>query len=692
MMKGGPMDNRLFIKRISFQTPIVISLLISFFGLYFGSLLGRVWIIFASLMLGIAVCIWGHLLHLESRKDFKTDDFLTSALLIGAFGVMTVSLGTSAIRALVSRSGLVSAAVLALTALIFLALFVFELFYVKPMTKPEWSKKKLIALLPVAVAALTVAILSLENFGAWIRWDSYDYYYYFDNLSYTSLNVFDNLRPANHAAYGGSLIFMVINGIVGNTKAALMLINILMLVVETLLFNRIITKLFPHWHRICQILATCIYAFSPFVFGLAWSVNLEAFLIFGFVLFFWGEVEKLPLVQTFAALLICFSKETGAVILAMIILARLICNFIVKSKREKSFLEKLELKLTAPILAVGILWIYDFLSNSWMSSNNLTIEMVQENSVFNGFGYNPTFIVDRIVSIVFTNFTWLVLLVILAGFVVGAIRKRGSDSEERTYMLVELLVAAAASAIPLLLFITYNHIRYAAPTVILLVLLLPEALDRMLADCRVRSALCAALAALSLAQCYVTADPMMYLFCDTLDKGNGKIAIADNNILVKVSTSNTISIDAQYNREILYFDKVFDDILSEIGYDDNTCILLSGEYVKPSIGQYVGTEYLIMGFGYPYMEKARFICWDDSKGARYLGTNADDAMNIIYVSQHSDIYEALESYDRCIFISFSFSNTNLFNHFMSPFKHEKIAQKTLNGWIVSAELVTDKVS
>ena len=99
-----------------------------------------------------------------------------------------------------------------------------------------------------------------------------------------------------------------------------------------------------------------------------------------------------------------------------------------------------------------------------------------------------------------------------------------------------------------------------------------------------------------------------------------------------------------------------------------------------------------MGFGYPYMEKARFICWDDAKETRYLGTNAQDAMNIRYVSQHSDIYAALENYDRCIFISFSFSNTNLFGHFMSPFNHERIAQKTLNGWFISAELITERVS
>ncbi len=686
------MENREFFKKIAFQTPISISLVISFLGLYFGAFLGHMWMIVLGLMLGIALTLASHFLHSTRRKEFLLEDFLSVALLVGIYGIMAISLGIFSVRKFISAGVSAPIVVTALTALIFLALFVFELLYLKPIPKPEWDKKKSLMLLPIVGLAFAVIILNLENFNAWIRWDSYDYYYYFENLSYSSLNVFDNLRPANHAAYGCSIIYMVVNGIIGNTKVSLLLINILMLVVGTLLFHRITVKLFPHWHWYSHLATSCIYAFSPFIFGLSWSINLEAYLIFGLVLFFWGEIEKLPIIQTFAAVLICFSKETGAIILATVMIARLATNFIIKSKRKNSFINKLELGLSVPVLTVGLVWFYDFLENSWVSSNNLEIDTSIKDVAFNEFGFNEIYVNDRFTSLLFTNFTWLILVVVLAGFAIGLIRWKAC-SDERTYLLVELVAGLAVSLVPLFYFITYNHIRYAAPSAILLLLLLPEALDRMLSGCRVRTALCGILAACSLAQCYITVDPMMYSHFNMLNKGQSKLAISDNNILADEEENVfSISVDAQYNREIMYFDEALDEILEAINYDDKTCLLISGEHVKPSIGQYVGAEYLILGFGYPYMAKPRYICWDADKGERYLGTNKSDQINVAYVGQNHDFEMALEKYDRCILISFSFSNEDRFNSLLNDFNHERIAQKTTKGWTIYADKVTERPS
>ena len=685
------MENREFFKKIAFQTPISISIVISFLGLYFGAFLGHMWMIVLGLMLGIALTLASHFLHSARRKDFLLEDFLCVALLVGIYGIMAISFGIFSVRKFISAGVSAPIVVTAFAALMFSALFIFELFYLKPIKKPKWDKKNFLALLPLAALSFVVIILNLENFNAWIRWDSYDYYYYFENLSYSSLNVFDNLRPANHAAYGSSIIYMVANGIIGNTKVSLLLINILMLVVGTLLFYRITARLFPHWHWYSHLATSCIYAFSPFIFGLAWSINLEVYLIFGLVLFLWGEIEKLPTVQTFAAILICFSKETGAIILATVMIARLATNFIIKSQRKNSFIKKLELGLSIPVLTVGLVWLYDFLENSWVSSNNLEIDTATKDVTFNEFGFNEVYFNDRLTSLIFTNFTWLILVVVLAGLAIGLIRWK-SCSDERTYFIVELVAGLAVSLVPLFYFITYNHIRYAAPSAILLLLLLPEALDRILSGCRVRTVLCSVLAACSLAQCYITVDPMMYSNFSMLNKGESKLAISHNNILADEEENVfSISVDSQYNREIMYFDKALDEILEAINYDNNTCILLSGEHVKPSVGQYVGAEYLILGFGYPHMAKPRFICWNADKGERYLGPNKADQINVAYVGQNHDIEMALEKHDRCILITFSFSNEDRFNSLLNDFNHERIAEKTVKGWTLYADTVTTKL-
>ncbi len=671
--------------------PLSVSLIISFFCLYFGAFLGRVWIIVLGLVLGIATSLVGHVFYMPHRGELSRHDSKAVLLVAATYGITAVSLACFCVRQLVSFGACVSAFVAAAAAVIFVALFIFELIYVKPMPRLVFDRKRSVGFIALSVVLLAVVLLNLENFNSWIRWDSYDYYYYFENLSYSSLNVFDNLRPANHAAYGCSVVFLIVNGIVGNTKISLLIINILMLVVGTVLFYQIIEKLFTRWNWYGRVALACVYAFSPFLFGLSWSINLEAYLVLGLVLFFWGEIEKLPFVQAFAAILICFSKETGAIILATVMVARLIINFLGKYREKKSVIEKLEPGLSLPVLAVGVLWFYDFLKNSWASSNSDGISTSMPGVNFNGFGFNVFYVRDRLVSLLFINFTWLIILIVIVGFVIGLIRGKKADSDERTYLLFEALAGISASLVPLLFFITYNHVRYAMPTVILLILILPEALDRLLVGCRLRSLLCAVVAACSLLQCYVTVDPMMYLCCGTIDKGEGKIAFADNSVLEGGKTATSISVDSQYNREIMYFDEALDELLKEIKYDDDTCLILSTEYTETSVGQSVGAEYLIGGFGYPHMEKARYVSWNSEVGERYLGYDESEAINIVYASRYWEMYRAVGKYDRCIFISFAFSGESpLEKESMKCFfEYERIAQKTHKGWTVYADLVTE---
>lgn len=677
---------KLLQKRCAFQTALSLAFLSAFLGVYFGAVLAQMVLTFAGLLCALALVVWIHLVYAaeQHRSSLRDADRTAVWMLVCGYAILALSLLSFSIRAFLANGagyGIAWGTVAA--SLLFASLFTGEIFYLRrivPAKEPQAKAALLRPFLPIIVLCGILFFLNLDSFGAWFRWDSYDYCYYLANTDYAGLGLLDNLRPANHAAYGISLLYLIVGGIFGSVPFSAAVLNLLVLLISTIAFWQIVVHCFPHWKPLSQIAVTAVFGFSPFLFGLSWAFSLENFIVLGILLFLWADFKGLSFLQTIAAFMICFSKETGVVVLAAIMAIRLSLRFLDKTKRGLPLAERFEFSLCVPTISFGLVWFYDFISNSWISSNTLSIGTTEAVN-FNGFGFNLTYIKDRLLSLLFSNFTWLVLLLIVAGAIVGRIRKHHTTSEARDLLVAQVLAALAAYLIPLLLFITYNHIRYAAPFALILLLLLPEALDRLFADSKLRTVTGSVLTILMLVQCYLTIDPTMYLNMDALDKGNGTILSTRDHILREnPNATNCISVSTQYNREVLYFDYAFDKLLSEIEYDDNTRLLFSNEYQKPTIGGFVASEYILTGFGYPHMPHKRYMAWDAENQTRYLSEQAEDQIRIAYIWGPKAMKDALKSGKRCIYIQFPFYNQAQQDTLFENVFTTEIAHVDLMGW------------
>ncbi|MBR2353885.1 MAG: hypothetical protein IKA76_05215 [Clostridia bacterium] len=696
------MNYHKFAKVLSFQMPLSLALLFAFWGLMLGALMETWWCLGTAMVLSTLLVLGGHYVCFKGKFEFSRPDATAEKLSIAADVILALSLSCSAIRFF--KIPLLGFSVVLLCASVGLLLMAaMKVFYLRrvilPALPPSDSKFSLRSYLPIAILSVILILLNLEIFDAWFRWDSYDYFYYFPNASYPDLTKYVHLRPANHAAYGCSIIFLVVNGILNNPALSLYLINLLVLLTMAFAFWRILTIAYPHWSSVTRGLMTALVALSPYLFGLVWSISLDYFLAFGLILYFWGQAERLPILQVAAALMICFSKETGALLLAMIILARFVTNFLRKETKSKPFFSKLELHLALPILGFGLFWLGEVMLNNWIASNSATIETV-DGAAFNGFALNPVYIMDRLKSFAFTNLTWVVLAVFAVALIVALVRRlvmkqRTEYSEARAHYAVSVLVGLLASFIPMLLFVTYNHVRYATATVVLLLLLLPEALDRLLKKDLFQSVLCGGIAVLFLVQSYVTIDPFMHLFYNKVEKGAcGAIVYTDNRLLARSDTSRPVTVAAQYNREIMYFDDAMDDLLSKIDYKQGSTVLtFSDEYREPTIGGYVYSEYLIFGYGYKHMPAKRYITWDPVKNERYLDMDPEQELNYKGVSsaQNLGAYVANPNL-RCIYIQFPFANPDRQAELFSHFNVAEIARGTSMGWELVAYEVTAKTN
>ncbi len=685
-------------KHCSFQTPISVSFVVAFAALFFCGLFHRIWILPLLLVASLVINIYSHASHAHlARKGeytFTGADRYTVIFLVAVYGLTFASAAAYALRMLAGGGSYLLIICTFIAAFWFFGFFIFETIFLCRMPREKEKipfKQRLISALPILALCSVLLLLNLENFDAWLRWDSYEYFYYIRRLSLTDVTSLDAMRLANHGAYICSVAYMLLGGIFGSPEISAYVLNILVLIVGTLMFWRITSKFLPKEKWILRLIVTAIYAFSPFTHGMAYNISLESFLMFGLLMFFWGEAEKMPAMQVLASLIICFSKETGAVILAVIMVTRLILNFLPFKDKSRSVLEKLELSLSLPVLACGLLWLVDFISFSWISSNNNSATPTVDGMSFNAFSLNFTYIKDRFLSLVFSNFTWLIIALVVAGFIVGTVlKKHEKPTKEKNAFIIQCVAGLAASLIPLFFFVTYNHIRYCMSTVVFLLILIPVAVERLAIEINVRRTLCTTLAILSLLQCYFTIDPTMYMFFKTIDKGFGKMTYVHNSVLTNYSDSLCIGVHSQYNREILYYDRAFEQVLKDVGYTSKDCILISPEYMEPTVGGYVTSEYLITGDGYKYRPDRYYVSYDENKNDLYLSSNTEKQLNIYYIGGTYGISELIDTYDRVIYIQMPFRDTSeesFENRVLGKFSWDSsspIAKTFSHGWIIKS--------
>lgn len=683
---------RIFRKRCAFQTPILGAVVAAAIGVFSCAYFHFLPLLFIFLALSLFLLLWAHGVEIRNGFSFSSSDRKALLILLGGFSLLGLSILVRGIRT-IALTGTFSAGILfAIPCFLLAAVELFCFRRSRPsVPSPERRRARLWDLGCLSLLALLLFVLNLEIFDAWIRWDSYDYYYYIDRLTPMTLTDLERLRLANHAAYAVSLLHLVADGLFGDYVVTIYTLNVVTLILGAFLFWRILRIHFPHQRIIVSLLLTLAFAFSPFTFGLVYTIGLEWYLMLGLLIFLWAEAEQVPLAQGLGMVMICFSKETGVVILFALMATKLLYDL--RQHREKPFFQRVDLPLSLTALSLALIWVVDLFTFNWLASNQ---SPSSSSSVpFNQFAFEPVFIADRIKSILFTNFTWLLILLLLGGLVAYLRnRKRGAPApcSAKAPFVAQLLAALGTSLLLTLLFVTYNHIRYAAPLVLLLLLLLPHAVNQ-LRPVALRAALCGILAACSLLQCYVTADPLMKLTFPSLNKGEGSLIYTDNRIIAtdrSEPSTPTISVGTQYNREILAFDQALDRLLSQIEYDRNTCLIFSGEYIQPSLGYRVYTEYLILGFGYPYMETPRYMAWDREEQRRILITDGSQPrIQICYANSPRSIETTYQYFDRLVYIQLPFRDNGYEAMLLNGTTHHKIATENYRGWTLNALEITD---
>lgn len=203
---------------------------------------------------------------------------------------------------------------------------------------------------------------------------------------------------------------------------------------------------------------------------------------------------------------------------------------------------------------------------------------ISKSGLHNVFKWQWDYVLLKLQTFFLLNFYWVLALLILYCVLAAAFGKK----QRLRYLLLKneeiccAIGAAAAFIVFSCIYLTYNNPRYNVVVEYILALVCVIFVMWTITEQTVCNLVIGQLCVIMLVQSYYTVDPVTKA---VFPKVNTESAFP----MVTTGWSGYPSLRADitvYNNQYTYLDKAYDKILSNIGYDENTVLIMWGSYEK----------------------------------------------------------------------------------------------------------------
>lgn len=521
----------------------------------------------------------------------------------------------------------------------------------------------------LALAVIVGFLLNFECFNTWPRWDPFHYYYSFEMKS--ARNIFMPGSNGLIACGHNSIAYILYNLLFGLTGVsnlnAMYLANMTLAAADVVLLYLIFKKLLKESTVPQKVLHTFLLASSPWILGHVANLNLENIMMTGVLLLLYAVFSSNSMLGTIGVFIVCFSKETGALVAATILFVQLLYDIIGYVKQKN----KINYSYYILNFIVGCLWLAIFIEGNWGSKNLSTDRTMKDGTAYNAFGFSLMHIKDVLTDSFVLTFNWVFLCIIIfiLGYIVGQIlkkRKRIRDIfTKKNYVIlgVALLVYVGEQSA----FLTGRNYRYYIMSSVILGIIALCGLQYVLRDMKLsriwRYAVPGIICVVMFLQSYRFIDPISMAVYPTVSTGEA--------VMVKLPPHTNVDKDVgmsettNTNRQIMYFDKALDRVYEAIYSEsnlENTKVLCSNEYATRIINNKValGSLYNIWGYGYLYVDPPMWTKWNKEGGYRYLSFEQPE--NLIepdYVMGDTDLSGYINIFEHVYYLKMPWGDTVL---------------------------------
>lgn len=487
--------------------------------------------------------------------------------------------------------------------------------------------------LPIDKAFLLVAIvfivIRLAQFDTLPRWDSETYFAALrkacENYEYDFPSLINNFFLAGHVSLGYALFLAMGYFIWPNAAQGVYAVNLLLSFAGFCCTWGILRHAVKRKTSLQLLLAAFLIWCMPLTLGTFSGISLDYGIMLFLVFLLYSHIKQQYLLMLFWALALATTKETGVICLAGYGVICVLQKFLYQhgSFRDRG-LALLKEKAMWILLGSGGAFLLMralqllFGKSSWGTG-------ISKSGLHNVFKWQWDYVLLKLQTFFLLNFYWVLALLILYCVLAAAFGKK----QRLRYLLLKneeiccAIGAAAAFIVFSCIYLTYNNPRYNVVVEYILALVCVIFVMWTITEQTVCNLVIGQLCVMMLVQSYYTVDPVTK---DVFPKVNTESAFP----MVTTGWSGYPSLQADitvYNNQYTYLDKAYDKILSNIGYDENTVLIMWGSYEK-------GTRAAaIQGIRDTY-------CWDKKQHKRVMEESKNTCeIKVLYQTDFKELLQ-----------------------------------------------------
>ena len=379
-------------------------------------------------------------------------------------------------------------------------------------------------------------ILCIEPDAFQYRWDGMLYYLTCKELSLQSMS---NLAIYGHTAQTFGTLVQMGNIIFRDTRIALYVANVFLMMISIIYFYRIVRHCVPGRTQKVYVVLTAVYAWSPYLLGMVFYYNLDFVCQCLATPVIYYLMKKRWVLFTFFSFLFCFTKEPAIIVYGAICAGRVILD--VAEDQGFTFAERMRRCFDRTryyfMVMPGILWLATYkMLGPWSAGEG-------------GVGFDISYVIEKLKNLYILNFNWVFSFIVLMGIIILFWRK----DYELGKLILPLVCAQTAFTVFSCLFRTVNHPRYNDTnqvTLYLLAIILICTYTNKIID----SSWGVLMSILLLISSYYTIDPMSLYIYPTYQVGNATMLTTGDNPLGDFMI---------YNRQMLGMERALEMAVAE---------------------------------------------------------------------------------------------------------------------------------
>lgn len=426
-------------------------------------------------------------------------------------------------------------------------------------------------------------VFSFSTLSSMARLDTNIYYNFFKdaynwNLGFDTIDVF---FLGGHQCIGYALLGAIGMWLCPNSPIGIRVINIILVIITIFQLYSILKKILKDEY--VTFIYTLLFACNPLILGIIYEINLDLPMTCFYVWVLCSLYNKDYINFFVASLLLTLSKETGIILLFGIFAGWFVYIFIQQGKKAINKKNICVLGLFAVVglfwlsnQVLGLLWRQDSLSGdvSYVTMDSFTIQLDN--------------VIAKTKELFCVNFSWLLVICLICCIIINII-KHHRVSNDKLQILLPTLVSFLLFIIFQYVYVTYVHIRYIMPVIVGEIIILAVSSSTAMGT-KKQGIVAGILAVCFFVESFWTVDPITQIVFPQIDVGSSKIMTtrvftrgSDNAANPRTDddlqiTSLEMTQSAIYNRQFMYFESLFQKILQEINYNNETLIVISPTY------------------------------------------------------------------------------------------------------------------